>query len=960
MHFSLKIISLLFVSICLLSVVNCQLPYWQQQVNYTIDVTLNDKENTLHGFEKIEYINNSPDTLRFIWIHLWPNAYKNVKTTYSKQLIENGNTKFYFSNEEEKGYIDSLDFKVNNVTIKTEAHPQYIDIIKLILPVTLVPGQKINITTPFHVKLPFNFSRSGHVGQSYQVTQWYPKPAVYDQKGWHPIPYLDQGEFYSEFGNYQVNITLPKNYVVAATGDLQNKDEHEWLKTRSAFSWIPEKEKIKTKNGKLKTVTQVTPTSSSDLKTLEYKQDNVHDFAWFADKLFIVNSDTCKLPLGKIIDVYSYYTAPQKYFWKNSVQYIKEAVRTRSEWVGEYPYNIVSTVQGPESFGGGMEYPTITVISPIADERTLEYTIAHEVTHNWFYGILGSNERLYPWMDEGLNTYYDNRHSQWKYRREGEIKVGASSFSINNSERIFFETKATIKKDQPINTSGDEFTEMNYNLVAYYKTGAWLEMLETKLSKGTFDKAMQEYYREWQFRHPYPENFKQTMETISGQNLDKEFSLLDKKGLLPGIEKKEWKIATPLSPKTIVSYIKGPSKNWLLLSPIAGINKYDKIMPGALITNYKFPPSPFQFFLMPMYSIGAKKLTGIGKMNYTFYPDKALRKIDLFMNASKFSNDEFIKNDGSKSIAGFQKLVPGIRFTINEKNARNTLNRFIQWKSFFISEESFDINNDTTINGLDTSVIQSANLISESRTLQQLKIVVENYRALYPYSAELNIEQGKNFIRAGFTGKYFVNYRKEGGLDIRVFAGKFFYLGSTSADKKQATKRYQLNMTGPNGYEDYTYSDYFYGRNKTDGLPSQQIMMRDGGFKIRTDLYDDKIGKTDNWLATVNLATSIPSSINPLSLLPVKIPLKIFADIGTYAEAWKKDANLDHFIFDAGLQLSFFSNVVNIYIPLVYSNIYKNYIHTAMSDENRFIKKISFSLDISNFSLRKISKELDF
>jgi hypothetical protein len=216
---------------------------WQQQVNYLIDVTLNDKDHTLDGFEKILYTNNSPDTLKFIWFHLWPNAYKNDKTAFSDQLLENGNTKFYFSPKEEKGYINRLDFRVDNISAKTEDHPQHIDIVKLILPSPLAPNQSTYITTPFHVQLPYNVSRGGHVGQSYQCTQWYPKPAVYDHKGWHPIPYLDQGEFYSEFGAFDVRITLPDNYVVAATGELQNPAEKEWMYQRKTFNWEPLKKK---------------------------------------------------------------------------------------------------------------------------------------------------------------------------------------------------------------------------------------------------------------------------------------------------------------------------------------------------------------------------------------------------------------------------------------------------------------------------------------------------------------------------------------------------------------------------------------------------------------------------------------------------------------------------------------------------------------------------------------------
>ena len=179
-----------------------QSEYFQQQVNYTIDVSLNDSSNSLDGFETIHYTNNSPDTLHFIWFHLWPNAYKNDRTAFSEQLLQLGRTDFYFSDENKRGYINRLDFKVDDVTAGLEDHPQYIDIAKLVLPSPLPPGQTIKITTPFHEKIPFNFSRGGYVDKTYQITQWYPKPAVYDNKGWHPIPYLDQGEFYSEFGNF--------------------------------------------------------------------------------------------------------------------------------------------------------------------------------------------------------------------------------------------------------------------------------------------------------------------------------------------------------------------------------------------------------------------------------------------------------------------------------------------------------------------------------------------------------------------------------------------------------------------------------------------------------------------------------------------------------------------------------------------------------------------------------------
>lgn len=925
--------------------------YWQQQVNYRIDVSLNDKDHTLDAFEKIEYINNSPDTLKFIWFHLWPNAYKNDKTAYTDQTLENGDTRFYFSDKEQRGYINRLDFKVNNITAIVEDHPQHIDIVKLILPSLLAPGQKIIITTPFHVKLPYNFSRGGHDGQSYQATQWYPKPAVYDKNGWHPMPYLDQGEFYSEFGSFDVNITVPKNYVVAATGELQNQEEKEWLNTRSSFTWKPIIQKQKNAAGQIKTVTSSFPESDKETKTLHYKQDNIHDFAWFADKRFVVKHDTVKLSSGRIVDVYACYFHSDYTAWHNAVQSGKNAINHYSGLVGEYPYNVVSVVEGPESFGGGMEYPTITVISPTANVKELDNTIAHEVGHNWFYGILASNERKHPWMDEGINSYYDAKYSFNRYGQQPQL------------ERLAFETKAVTKTDQPIELPSEKFSEANYNLVAYYKTAEWMRYLESQLGTDGFNKAMQEYFHRWQFKHPQPEDFKKVMEDISGKNLDSVFSFLNKKGILPNQLRSGTKTAFIFDFKSLINYSKNPSREFIVYGPAIGANSYDKLLLGAFITNVKLPPSNFQFLAAPMYSTGSKKISGSGFLSYSHYSNGLFRALDIGVAGSAYTADKFVSTDNTAKIfLGFHKIVPGIKLTFREKNARSNFNRFIQFKTYLIKEDALAFYRDTiiTLPGPDTTIRNRYGVINNSRYLNQLKIVIENNRVLYPYRGELKIEQGKDFVRTGFTGNYFFNYPKEGGLNVRLFAGKFCYPGSKTITKQFATDRYHLNMTGPNGYEDYTYSDYFIGRNKFDGLLSQQIMIRDGGFKVRTELLADKVGKTDDWLIATNLTTTIPSSINPLDLLPLKIPLKIFLDIGTNAEAWKNKEENDRFLFDAGIQLSLLKEAVNIYLPLVYSSVFKEYIQSTIPRNERFVKKISFSIDVAGFNLRKVDRKFSF
>lgn len=952
----MKKLLLIFLVYCQIPAANCQASYFQQKVDYKIDVTLNDADNTLDGFEVIDYTNHSPDTLHYIWFHLWPNAYKNDQTAFSEQLLQLGRTDFYFSDEKKRGYINRLDFKVNGTTANLEDHPQYIDVAKLILPAPLLPGQTIKITTPFHEKIPYNFSRGGHVGNTYQVTQWYPKPAVYDRKGWHPIPYLDQGEFYSEFGNYTVQITVPANYVIAATGELQTEKEIQWLKQKA----IEKPSKI----GKITTEIRPKPGSSKGIdkkqpahknqqktggkmasnsqnpaptKTLTYFQNNIHDFAWFADKNFLVRNDTLQLPSGKVIDAYAFFTPSGLPVWKNSIQFLKDAVRTRSQWLGEYPYKTVTAVEAKMGFNGGMEYPTITSISPMPDEKSLDETIEHEVGHNWNYGILASNERQHPWMDEGMNTYFDNRYERLKYgdKRIKEKKDFFEKRIPADDADLVYRAQITSKKDQPIETSSEDFSEINYGVIAYYKTGLWMKKLENFIGKGLLDSGLHQYYNQWKFRHPYPEDFKKIITEVSGKNVDTIFSLLSKKGRMNVPQKKGLKIAS------FFNFNSTDKFNYLFVSPALGYNYYDQIMVGGLIHNYTLPEPKFHFFAAPMYATGSKALTGIAKIGYNLMSYGAIRKAEVSVSGETFTVDDFTDSTGTKNYMGFSKIVPSVKLIFKNKKATSSVKKWVQWKTYLIEETNYLFTRDT---------VEQIDVITYPKTkryLNQLTLALENNRALYPYSARLIGEQGKGFLRLAFEGNYFFNYAKGGGLDARLFAGKFIYAGI-----KTETSRYQLNMTGANGYEDYTYSNYFVGRNEFEGGSSQQIMIRDGGFKVRSDLFLNKIGKSDDWLSALNLKTDFPKNLNPLQVLPVKIPLKIFLDIGTYAQAWKNNSTTGKFIYDAGLQVSLLKDMVNIYIPVLYSKVYSDYFKSYLP-EKRFWKTMSFSIDIQKFRLNK-------
>lgn len=490
-----------------------EVPYFQQKINYKIQAALDDKTHTLHGSIEMEYHNQSPDALSEIYMHLWPNAYRNNNTAFAKQKIRMNDTDFYFAPEEERGGIDSLSFIVNGAEVNWSYEPQHKDIALLQLNKPLQPGEKIEISSPFKVKIPNSVSRLGHVGESYQMTQWYPKPAVYDRNGWHPMPYLDMGEFYSEFGDFEVTITLPENYIVAATGELQEDSEKHFLEEKylesKALLEDPEAADLSF------------PPSSAQMKTISYKAQNVHDFAWFADKRFYVDKGGLRLSNGDSVETWAFFTDQERNLWKDAVKYLNRSVKFYSDKVGNYPYPHATAVQSALSAGAGMEYPMITVIGLSQMASALDNVITHEVGHNWFYGILAFNERDHVWLDEGFNSYYDHRYMEEFYGGAGlslpSFLLGHSSVSL---EEYIMHMRMNDNTAQPPCTHADHYnSEINYWIGGYEKPARGFKQLEKYLGTAAFDRIMHDFYKKWAFKHPQPADVISHFESESQKDL---------------------------------------------------------------------------------------------------------------------------------------------------------------------------------------------------------------------------------------------------------------------------------------------------------------------------------------------------------------------------------------------------------------------------------------------------------
>ncbi|RAW02369.1 M1 family metallopeptidase [Pseudochryseolinea flava] len=503
--------------------------YWQQKLHYTINAELNDKDKTITGTETIIYKNNSPQSLDFIWFHIWPNAYSNDSTALMKQIkkdpeLSAKGTKLSY------GHIEGLSFKVNDKAAETKPHenPQYVDVIKLILNNPLAPGDSISISTPFKVFLPEYFSRSGYSANEFMACQWYPKPAVFDASGWHAFPYLDMGEFYSEYADFNVSLTVPANYVVGATGTLLTVDELKAYKTIGA----------KNAANRKKSPTPYTPITKKATKTLQYTAKQVPDFAWFADKDFVIQYDTVRLKSGKVVDAFSFYHDAKKTLWNNSIDFIKDAIHKYSGWIGEYEYPVVQVVEGPQNnSSGGMEYPMITLITaPNAEEESLDAVITHEVGHNWFMSMLGSNERDHTWMDEGLNTYYQFRYEGEKYRSNSifgnSLPKELKKLPADQFLQVIY---TTIEKHLPMQSAmdipADKFpSSAEYGIVSYVKTALWMYILESAIGQDQVDLAVKNYFQKWKHKHPQPVDMENAFESATGKDLTDFFLLTKKEG----------------------------------------------------------------------------------------------------------------------------------------------------------------------------------------------------------------------------------------------------------------------------------------------------------------------------------------------------------------------------------------------------------------------------------------------
>lgn len=984
---------LLFTLLLLASTRTFGQDYWQQQVDYTITVKLDDVKHLLSGHERFVYHNQSPQTLDFIYIHLWPNAYTSWKTDLGKQLYEDGDDLLRFGNDSVRGGIDSLHFQVNGQDAVLQIDPKKPDIAKLILNQALRPGESITVTTPFRVKIPSGeISRLGHVGQSYQITQWYPKPAVYDKNGWNQIPYLTQGEFYSEYGTFDVSITLPKNYVVGATGDLQTESERAFMDSLHGKSFkergLPN-DFLGDKSF---------PKSAAEWKTIRFTQKDVHDFAWFADKRFLVLKGEVELPRSKRkVTTWSLFTPQNAELWKRAPEYIHDGAYYYSLWNGDYPYNQVTAVDGTISAGGGMEYPNVTVIGNTGSAIELEIVIVHEVGHNWFYGILGSNERVHGWMDEGMNTLNEMRYMYTKYPENtylsDQILNGIFHFdhlSHYDSGDFIYRIVAGMGEDQAIETHSAKFSGTNYGAVMYMKSGLVFNYLKEYLGDSLFDQAMQTYYKEWSFRHPQPEDLRATLERVTGKDLS--WLFVD---LIQTTNHIDYKIAKVSSKdgKTRVTVknsgqVNGPievsgfrqGKKAQTLWADNGSDKqevtFDFEMDAVQINasgrapeivqsnNYWHRQGIFGKVEKPslQFLVGKKDPT---RSNLFWSPILGGNQYDQFMLGLALHNYSVPSNRfqfllapmysfGGKRISG---IAEASITCLPKKNLK--LSRIgISLRSF--KNDTLGANDGYYVSILPYWTAKIGNRIggpiSQNIRLQsmyRLDVSRPKQRELvggylqydFNFSKQdhrvdlqvrtdyaANPVNSDNFSRSSVAATYkyrYIKNKRSRWVELRLFAGNYWNFNMYNSGN---FINYAYALSGASGGQDLFTEDYFFGRSAQSGLWSQQRLDNMGGFRSTVGSgTSGYFGTTTSWMTTANFYLETP--IGP------KI-FGIYADFGLFDQAYSSKPVQ---AYDLGLAMRL-GSTFGIYFPVVQSdNITKAYLTEKYGERIRFTLKFNLT-----------------
>ena len=464
--------------------------YWQQHVDYKMDVTVEVTSNTYSGTQKLIYTNNSPEALNVVFYHLYYNAFqpgsemdiRSITISDPDSRVDNRISKLQ---KDDYGFMSVLSLNQNNVPVSFNVAGTVLEV-QLNTPIK--SGESAVFDLVFEAQVPPVIRRAGKNSKenvALSMAQWYPKMAEYDFEGWHADPYISR-EFHGVWGDFDVKLTIDKNYTVGGTGYLQNPAE-----VGHGYGQKTTKEK-------------------ADVLTWHFVAPNVHDFTWAADPNF--THDTLQVPDGPVLHFLYKNSLDKKYKenWKELQPMASEIIQHYSKTVGEYPYKQYSIIQGGD---GGMEYGMCTLITGERPFESLVGVTAHEIGHTWFQFLLASNESRHPWLDEGFAEYTCTFIENTLLGKENKDP-------LRGSYNRYIDL-ALSGMEQPMSTHADRFKyNSSYSTSTYRKGALLLAQLKYIIGKKDFDETLKRYFKDWAFKHPTPNDFIRCAEKTSGMELE--------------------------------------------------------------------------------------------------------------------------------------------------------------------------------------------------------------------------------------------------------------------------------------------------------------------------------------------------------------------------------------------------------------------------------------------------------
>ncbi len=481
------ILVIYLISVAFLSI--AQSDRWQQKVDYIMNIDFDVTTHQFNGTQVLSYTNNSPDTLNNVFYHLYFNAFQpgsmmDLRSRNIKDPDSRVKDRISLLAKNEIGYLRPTELKHNGTSLSFQIAGTILEV-DLVSPI--LPGSTANFEMKFNGQVPKQIRRSGRdnkEGVSYSMSQWYPKLCEYDYEGWHSNPYIAR-EFYGVWGDFDVKISIDPSFVVASTGYCQNPNE-------VGYGYEDEGVTVKRTKKKL---------------TWHFVAPNVHDFVWAADPDYTHLKK--QGPNGTMLHFFYQPDSITNTTWPKLPDITAKALEFMNRQYGVYPYKQFSVIQGGD---GGMEYPMATLINGRGSMRGLVGVTIHEFFHNWYQGVLGSNESLYPWMDEGFTSYASAYTRQFLNNSTNDPLAGSYG-------GYYFIVESG--KEEPLSSHSDHYnTNRAYSIAAYSKGAVTLGQLEYIMGKNVFDAAFLRYFNTWKFKHPNTTDFKRVMEKESGLELD--------------------------------------------------------------------------------------------------------------------------------------------------------------------------------------------------------------------------------------------------------------------------------------------------------------------------------------------------------------------------------------------------------------------------------------------------------